>query len=344
MSSGSFRWQSMKSMPTKRVFATPVTYQDCLYVVGGCDEKGAPLDNVEVYDMSEKEVKWKKLSPMPTKRAGPGVAALKNKIIVIGGVSEAQNPLDVVEVYDIEKKEWTTGESMIEPLLGMSVLVKDGKILVIGGMGKDTNPNDYFFELDIDSDPFKWRRLPGMPTARYASATFCMGSDLFVIGGRQGKIPTDAFEVYHFETKKWEKLPAVPSKRVFPMYVTDDTNIYSLGGLQQPPDLGFSDVCEVFNIEKKTWKVGTPMPTKRGDMAAGIVGGKVVCAGGLGNTGKPLQVVEAYDPASNTWTEISNLPTTHCSCACIMFKNRLHVIGGLSLKGPSSCMEALSYS
>ena len=30
------------------------------------------------------------------------------------------------------------------------------------------------------------------------------------------------------------------------------------------------------------WKTAPPMPTKRGDLAVGIVGGKVVCAGGLG--------------------------------------------------------------
>ena len=32
----------------------------------------------------------------------------------------------------------------------------------------------------------------------------------------------------------------------------------------------------------ETWKIGIPMPTKRGDFAIGILGNKVVCAGGLG--------------------------------------------------------------
>jgi hypothetical protein len=30
------------------------------------------------------------------------------------------------------------------------------------------------------------------------------------------------------------------------------------------------------------WTIGTPMPSKRGDMAIGVVGPKVICAGGLG--------------------------------------------------------------
>lgn len=30
------------------------------------------------------------------------------------------------------------------------------------------------------------------------------------------------------------------------------------------------------------WKIGVNMPTKRGDFAIGVVGNKVICAGGLG--------------------------------------------------------------
>jgi hypothetical protein len=32
------------------------------------------------------------------------------------------------------------------------------------------------------------------------------------------------------------------------------------------------------------WFIGSNMPTKRGDFGIGVVGGKVVCAGGLGKT------------------------------------------------------------
>ena len=69
-------------------------------------------------------------------------------------------------------------------------------------------------------------------------------------GGRQGKIPTAAFEVYHTHTEKWEQLPDIPSKRVFSMYEATDKHIFSIGGLQQPANKGFSDACEVFDLDK----------------------------------------------------------------------------------------------
>lgn len=62
-----------------------------------------------------------------------------------------------------------------------------------------------------------------------------------------------------------------------------------------------------------------------------------------GSQGKPLQTVEAYDWVGDTWSEIKACPTTHCSCAFTMHDDRLLVIGGLSMAGPSSSMEALSF-
>ena len=60
-----------------------------------------------------------------------------------------------------------------------------------------------------------------------------------------------------------------------------------------------------------------------------------------GNAGKPLNLGEVYDLASDSWTPLPDMPTTHCSCAFIMYQGRLHVIGGLSVNGPSNAMEAI---
>uniref|UniRef100_A0A2C9M7X2 Uncharacterized protein n=1 Tax=Biomphalaria glabrata TaxID=6526 RepID=A0A2C9M7X2_BIOGL len=71
-----------------------------------------------------------------------------------------------------------------------------------------------------------------------------------LVGGRQGKLPTTACEVYDFSTNKWTKLQDIPSKRVFAMYASTESHLFSVGGLLQPANLGFSDACEVFSIEK----------------------------------------------------------------------------------------------
>ncbi|CAH1783842.1 unnamed protein product [Owenia fusiformis] len=298
----SFRWESLKGMPTKRVFSSPVECNGCLYVVGGCDAKGVPLPCFEMYDPGKRH--WSRLADMPTKRAGAAAAVVGDNIIVFGGVAETQQPLDCVEAYNIKEKKWTVKEPMIEHLLGISAVVKDGQVLVLGGMALDTNPRDFLLSYNIETN--KWKSMPSMPTARYATFSFLLNDekDLYVIGGRQGKLPTTAFEVFNFETNKWRELPAIPSKRVFALYTTSDTHMFSMGGLKKKAQEGFSDVCEAFDLKNEEWKVGKSIPTARGDFAIAYMGNKVICAGGLGNQGKPLTTVEAYDLDTDSWSEI----------------------------------------
>ena len=61
----SYSWSSFKSMPTKRVFSVAVELDDKLYVVGGCDQRGTPLDSFEVFNPSKKN--WMQLAQMGVK-------------------------------------------------------------------------------------------------------------------------------------------------------------------------------------------------------------------------------------------------------------------------------------
>lgn len=337
-----FKWEGLEPMPTKRVFSTPVAAKGQLYVIGGCDARGMPLDDFQVYNPNvNPKHRWKRLANMPTKRAGTCAVAVANKIIAMGGVSQTQEPLDVVELYDIEHKKWKTCDSLRDKIMGISAVERDGRIITVGGMGPDTNPRDYLMSYDLETD--KWSSLPAMPTPRYATFSFLIKDRLYVLGGRQGKMPVGAFEVYNFEKQEWNKLPDIPSRRVFAIYVSSDTHIFSMGGLNQNPKDGFSDVLEIYDIEKEEWSTPTQMSTKRGDFAAAYLGGKVVITGGLGNEGKPLAAGEQYDMASGKWSPLPDMATPHCSCAYTMFDGKLHVIGGLSVGGATGAMDALSF-
>ena len=78
-----------------------------------------------------------------------------------------------------------------------------------------------------------------------------------ILGGRQGKLPVTAFEMYDFETEKWITLHDIPSKRMFSLYAASNTHIYSVGGIKEDAREGFSDTCEVFSIETGLFKPST---------------------------------------------------------------------------------------
>jgi hypothetical protein len=66
------------------------------------------------------------------------------------------------------------------------LLNTDGKVVVVGGMGLDTNPKDFFMSFDVHTN--KWQALAPMPTARYATFVFLVGSKLYVVGQSIGSL------------------------------------------------------------------------------------------------------------------------------------------------------------
>jgi len=93
---------------------------------------------------------------------------------------------------------------------------------------------------------------------KHASVMFCQkqcaDDRCMCVGGRQGKLPVTAFEVYDFATSRWRSLPDIPTKRVFALYAHSDNHIFSVGGLHQDVQQGFSDVTEVFDLDSGLFK------------------------------------------------------------------------------------------
>ena len=109
--------QSVK-MPTKRAFAGQVIVDDSVYIVGGCDTSGQPLNTFE--QMVFTSNKFKRLASMPTCRAAMATTTVGRLVVTIGGVSTCQAPSDAVEVYDISAETWSKRHPLPAPLLGVS--------------------------------------------------------------------------------------------------------------------------------------------------------------------------------------------------------------------------------
>ena len=62
----------------------------------------------------------------------------------------------------------------------MNCRVSDEKAYLIGGMGLDTNPKDQFVSYNVEINKFE--KHPNMPTPRYASFSFLIDDQLYVLG------------------------------------------------------------------------------------------------------------------------------------------------------------------
>jgi PKD repeat protein/N-acetylneuraminic acid mutarotase len=71
------------------------------------------------------------------------------------------------------------------------------------------------------------------------------------------------------------------------------------------------------------------MPTATSGAAFGVIGGKVLLAGGqVANNCAPTQTLRIYDPASDTWTTGAPMPTARWYGAAGVLNGLLYVVGG----------------
>ena len=340
MSLTTYKWGEAAPLSAPRVYTSVVVCNGLIYVIGGCDELGQPVNTNEVYDPRTNQ--WSKNKSMPTKRAAPILAAFDDVIVAIGGVGSTQAPVDAVELYIVAENKWKRLVPLSEPLMGMAHFARDNRVNIFGGMAVDSNPRDHFKCLVVGlGGSEKWQAFPPMPTPRYAARAFHKNSKCYVLGGRSGKIPVDAFEVFDFDLRTWTTYPLIPTKRVFPCYAITDHHVVSLGGLRQTAQAGFCDICEMYPLEQNErgeWISNKRMaiPTKRGDFVADTIDNQVLVVGGLGNEGKPLTSTEVFDPDTKKWKRLTDLPEGHSTCGHVVHQGKFYIFGGITSGGPTA--------
>jgi N-acetylneuraminic acid mutarotase len=73
--------------------------------------------------------------------------------------------------------------------------------------------------------------------------------------------------------------------------------------------------------------------TARGYVSAAAVNGKVYVAGGFDSTGLTARM-EAYDPASNTWTAKAPMPSSRARTATVVVGGKIHFMGSIDSAVP----------
>jgi N-acetylneuraminic acid mutarotase len=171
-----------------------------------------------------------------------------------------------------------------------------GKLYVFGGLAPGWTPKGLVYEYDPASDA--WTKKKNMPIASHHLGVTELNGKIYVIGGfiKPAKGPT-----------AWEPI--------------DNVWEYDPAG--------------------DSWKPLAPLPKKRGAPVAAVHGGKIYAIGGAGlHPGSKETVVhparphralgtnEVYDPASNTWKTLQDMPTARNHGAIGVVNNKIYYLGG----------------
>ena len=307
----------------------------------GCDAEGIATDLAEVYDFTTKE--WSPLPNIPHKRAACSKAVVHgHKIYLISGVKETQRPQAAVDVFDIERRDWIESFPPLPiGVVGPFIQLVDDRIYVIAGTNKKEPACNQSVWVDLALEEKVWNPMPPKPTPCYACGGYMRGSRIYIVGGRDGQTPVQAVEVYDTETQQWESVARIPSIRVFYSVMGVDDEIFALGGLV--PMVGICRIAEKYSIHDDKWTRLKDMNEIRSDASYGVIGGRLVVAGGLG--GQQLQAmstVECMAPRGKRFHRLPNLSKARSSMSSVIFDGKLVTMNGVGDGGIQKIVEVLS--
>src|SRR5574341_218420 len=297
--------------------------------------------------------KWVKLAAFPEPAEEVYGATAGGKMYVLGGLAPGWKPRGLVFEYDPATNAWTKKKPMPLAAHHLAVVEFNGKIYVFGGFVPPTSgppawvPIDNAWEYDPAND--SWKALAPMPTKRGSPVAAAVAGKIYVIGGgttspgskepslhpARPHLAVGIVEEYDPATNNWRPRTPMPTHRNHAGVGVVGGKIYVIGGRTGAAFISVgsnTDVVEEYNPATDTW--GPPkarMPTPRSAVAYATYKDRIYIAGGEFQNEKLMAafwVVEAYHPASNSWSTLPRMPIPRHGLAVAVIGNHLHLVSG----------------
>jgi N-acetylneuraminic acid mutarotase len=295
--------------------------------------------------------KWTKLAAFPEPAEELLGASANGKMYVFCGLAPGWKPIGMVYEYDPAGDKWTKKKPMPLASHHVSFTEYKGKIYAFGGFVLPQSgpaawvPIDNAWEYDPATD--NWKALAPLPTKRGSPVAVTVGDKMYVIGGstpgpKETSVPLPgthwalgSVEEYDPAANTWRQRSPMPTSRNHAIAGVVNGKIYVIGGRVGAAGISAAsntNVVEQYDPATDSWgTVRARMPTARSAMASGVHGGRIYVTGGEFQDSQMMATfrsLEAYDPATNNWTILPNMPVGRHGLAGAVVGNRLHMVSG----------------
>ncbi|KAG8445709.1 hypothetical protein GDO86_010482 [Hymenochirus boettgeri] len=256
--------------------------------------------------------KWYPLASLPFyDREFFSVVSAGDNIYLSGGM-EAGVTLADVWCYMSLLDNWNLVSRMIVPRCRHNSLVYDGKIYTIGGLGLAGNV-DHVERYDTIIN--QWETVAALPKPVHSAAATVCGGKIYVFGGvNEAGRAAGVLQSYVPQTNTWSFIESPMIDNKYAPAVTLNGFIFILGG-------AYARATTIYDPEKGNIKAGPNMNHSRQFCSAVVVDGKIYATGGIvSSEGPALGNMESYDPKSNTWTLLPNMPCPLFRHGCVVIK------------------------
>jgi N-acetylneuraminic acid mutarotase len=263
---------------------------------------------------------WMTVKSAPQPLAEAQSVAASGKLYVFGGynvTSPDYQATTASEVYDPASNAWKTLAPVPAPETHMGVASDGHYIYVAGGYLYDpkttyqTFATSNVWRYDIATDT--WSAFTPLPEAIGAGTLVLSGSTLHFFGGVNTKrVGQDEHWMLDLSSPspQWTNAAPPPLTRNHLVAVALAGKIYAVGG--QPGDddsITSSEVMMWDPAHPSYWTMLASLPTPRSHAVTVAVDGEILVAGGTTKNDVPLSNVLLYNPATNTWSTQTSLPS-----------------------------------
>jgi len=296
---------------------------------------------------------WQAVASNPVAMAeGQGVT-VDGKLYVFGGYSvtdpswQANNQL---EVYDPSSNTWQSLAPVPSQLSEAAVATDGTFIYVAGGYVTNANGQQTFATANVwryDTVNNVWTSFVSLPAPRAVGAMVDLNGELHYFGGsdiNRNDVTNHWVLNLADANPQWTASTPMPVGINRFGAVVLDGKIYAVGG-QVGYDNNAVPQAGVFVWDPQNpsaWTTAASMPEAHSHLGAAVttVGNEIIVAGGDSSVGVFLDNVVAYDPTSDTWSELTPLPEPRLAVVAASFGNQIIVSDGYDGSMTSTTWES----
>jgi N-acetylneuraminic acid mutarotase len=182
-----------------------------------------------------------------------------------------------------------------------------------------------------DPDPTKvdggeWGTRTGLIEPNSELALAELNGKLYLLGGYPSSRQTiRTVQIYDIASDRWQLGPQLPQLNNHGMAAALNGKVYLIGGQTTADGESYVDTVYELDPASGAWVEKARMPTARSGGVAIVHDGKIYVAGGRPPRGNDFAV---YDPTTDRWEVLPDLPSQRNHIAGAAIKGRIHVVGG----------------
>ncbi|XP_029366466.1 kelch-like protein 22 [Echeneis naucrates] len=255
-------------------------------------------------------------------------------ILGFGGMFTSSSHADsehLLQVFHPSWPEWRTLTAAHAPRMSnQGIAVLNNFVYLIGG---DKNTSGFRAETccwRYDPRHNSWCSVQPLQQQHADHCVCVVGGFIYTIGGRDYSNELNSVERYDPQTNTWEYVSPLKREVYAHSGAVMDGKIYITCGRRGSAYLR-ETVC--FDPAVNEWVACAEGPVERAWHGMAAVNGRVYVIGGSNDEHgyrRDVLKVACLDPAADSWSLVSPLPSGHGEAGVAMLDNRIYILGGRS--------------